>query len=94
MQDFLRELQARTDQFDIKGSSLSAGSGSFGENCLLPLNRSQSRLLADLATTFVPRSTWWCTLEQPDMWAMCGKVGEVSGPQVTVFILATSDNDA
>jgi len=62
-------------------------------SCLLPLNPSQSRLLADLATTFVPRSTWWSKTEGSDSWVLFGEVGEDSGPQVTVCISATSDRE-
>ena len=68
-------------------------SASLGGNCLLPLNPSQSLLLGDLVTTFVPRSTWWSKIEGSDLWALFGEVGEASGPQVTVFISATSDRD-
>lgn len=93
VQDSIRELRALLDQIESNASS------SFGEleyleaSCLLPLNRSQSHLLADLVTTLVVRSTWWSKIEGSDWWALCGKVGEDSGPQVTVFISATSDRD-
>jgi len=59
----------------------------------LPLSLSQSRLLGALVTTLVPHSTWWFQEEEPDLWVMCGEVGEDSGPRVTVFISATSDRD-
>jgi len=93
VRDLLQELQAHIDRFESKESCGIVGNGSYGVNCLLPLSGSQSRLLAALATTFVQHSTWWSTLERPDMWALCGRAGEASGPQVTVFITATSDKD-
>jgi len=93
VQDMLRELRALSDLLVSRRSSLFGGSGFFEANCLLPLSPSQSLLLADLATVLVERSTWWSRLEGSDMWALCGRVGEDSGPQVTVFISATSDRD-
>ena len=93
VQDLLLELRAHIDLLESKAGSISEGSASFGANCLLPLSPSQSHLLADLVTIFVPRSTWWSTLERQDSWVLCGKVGEDFGPQVTVFITATSDRD-
>ena len=93
MQDCIRELRALSDRIVSSPSSFSGGNESFAANCLLPLNPSQSRLLADLVTTLVPRSTWWWTQEESDWWALCGAIGEDFGPQVTVFISATSDRD-
>jgi len=92
-QDFLRELRALTDRFVSKGSSSIVEPVSSEANCLLPLNLSQSQLLAALVTTFVPRSTWWSKIEGSESWVLFGRNGEDSGPQVTVFISATSDRD-
>jgi len=89
----LRELRALIDRLEHSGSSGTSANGSFGGNCLLPLNPSQSHVLADLVTIFVPRSTWWSTNEEEALWALCGVIGEASGPQVTLFISATSDRD-
>jgi len=91
VRDFIRELQAHIEAFESNGSSSIDDSRSSPENCHLPLSLSQSRLLAALVTTFVPRSTWWSMREERDSWVLCGRAGEVSGPQVTVFITATSD---
>jgi len=91
VRDFILELQAHTEAFGTNGSSLIVDSESLEGSCRLPLSLSQSRLLASLVTTFVPHSTWWSMKEDKDSWALCGRVGEVSGPQVTVFITATSD---
>jgi len=93
VRDSIRGLRAHLDRIANNGSSLNAVSESFAANCLLPLSRSQSRLLADLVTTLVPRSTWWLTLEESDLWVLCGEIGEDSGPRVTVCISATSDRD-
>ncbi len=93
VRDCARELRALTDQIASNPSSFAVGSRFSEANCLLPLSPSQSRLLADLVTMFVPRSTWWSKIEGSDLWALFGKVGEDSGPQVTVFISATSDRD-
>ena len=93
VQDFFRELQAHIDQIASRRSSTIADSGFSVANCLLPLNLSQSRCLAGLATTFVQHSTWWSIREASDSWVLCGEVGEDSGPRVTVFITATSDRD-
>lgn len=92
-QDITRVLRALIEAIESKPSSLIDANASFGESCHLPLSHSQSHLLAGLATTFVPRSTWWSMLEASDMWALFGEAGEASGPQVTMFILATSDKD-
>ncbi len=92
-QDCIRELRALTDRIVTNRYSSKGAAGCYVENCLLPLNPFQSQLLADLATTFVPRSTWWSTLEGSDSWVLCGRVGAGSGPRVTVFISATSDRD-
>ncbi len=91
--DSVRALLAHLEAFGTSKSSFLADSGSFEASCLLPLNPSQSHYLADLVTILVPRSTWWSIQERSDSWAMCGKVGGDSGPQVTVFISATSDRD-
>ncbi len=93
VRDCLRGLLARIDHLQSNGSSSKGALGSLEGSCLLPLNPSQSRLLADLVTIFVPRSTWWWSQEESESWVLCGKVGEDSGPQVTVFISATSDRD-
>jgi len=93
VKDCIRELRALIDQLESSKSSLIVGNESYEANCLLPLSRSQSHLLAALVTTFVPRSTWWSMKEGSDLWVLCGKVGADSGPQVTVFITATSDRD-
>jgi len=93
VRDCIRGLLARIDHLQSSGSSSILGLGSLEENCLLPLNPSQSRLLAALVTTFVPRSTWWSMTEESESWALCGALGEDSGPQLTVFISATSDRD-
>ena len=93
VQDCIRELRALSDRIVSSPSSSNGDVGSFAANCLLPLNPSQSRLLAEVVTTLVPRSTWWWTQEESDWWALCGVIGEDSGPQVTVFISATSDRD-
>lgn len=93
VRDCLRGLLARIEALGSSRSSLIVAHGSSGESCLLPLSRSQSRLLADLVTTFVPRSTWWLTQEESESWVLCGSLGEDSGPQLTVFISATSDRD-
>ncbi len=93
VKDCIRELLAHTDLLESKGSSFVDVSGSFGGNCLLPLNGSQSHLLAHLVTISVPRLTWWSTKEDKDSWVLCGRLGEDSGPQVTVFITATSDRN-
>ncbi len=92
--DCARELRALFDQIANRPSSGTGDNESYAANCLLPLSRSQSHLLAHLVTTFVPLSTWWSKLEGSDSWVLFGKVGEVSGPQVTVCISATSDRDA
>jgi len=89
----IQGLRALLDRIANNGYSLNVVSESYAANCRLPLSRSQSLLLADLVTTLVPRSTWWLTLEEPDLWALCGEIGEDSGPRVTVFITATSDRD-
>ncbi len=89
----IQELQVLLDRIANSGSSLNVVSESYAASCHLPLSRSQSLLLADLVTTLVPRSTWWLTLEEPDLWAVYGEIGEDSGPRVTVFITATSDRD-
>lgn len=91
--DTLRELRAL---FDRLLSSASSGNGdrqSSGVSCLLPLSRSQSLLLADLATTTAQRSTWWSLHADSDTWLMCGVAGEDSGPRVIVSITAISDRD-
>jgi len=93
VQVFLRGSQARTGRIESSPSFLKGASASFGENCLLPLSHFQSRLLADLATTFVPRSTWWSLHEESELWVMFGEAGGDSGPLVTVSISATSDRD-
>lgn len=93
VRDSIRELLAHIEACGHNGSSLNVVSESYAANCLLPLSPSQSHLLADLVTVLVPRSTWWSTRERTESWALCGRVGEDSGPQVTVFILATSDRD-
>jgi len=93
VQDCIRELQALSDRIVSSPSSSNGVVGSFAANCLLPLSPSQSRLLAEVVTTLVPPSTWWWTQEESDWWALCGVIGEDSGPQVTVFISATSDRD-
>jgi len=93
VRDCIRGLLARIDHLGSSKYSSIDAPGSFEGNCLLPLNPSQSRLLADLVTIFVPRSTWWLTREEDDSWVMCGVLGEDSGPQVTVFISATSDRE-
>ena len=93
VQDSIRELRALLDRIE-SNASYSKGELEYLEaSCLLPLNRSQSHLLADLVTTLVPRSTWWSKVEGPDWWVLYGKVGEDSGSQVTVCISATSDRD-
>jgi len=89
----IRGLRALLDRLESRGSSSGVVSRSSEENCLLPLSRSQSQLLADLVTTLVQHSTWWSTEEEKDSWAMCGEVGGASGPHVTVFISAMSDRD-
>jgi len=89
----LRALRALTDRLESKGYSSIVERGYLEASCPLPLSRSQSRLLAHLVTTFVPRSTWWSKTEEQDLWVLCGEVGEDSGPRVTVFISATSDRD-
>ena len=93
VQDSIRELRALLDRIESNAFSSTGELGSLEGNCLLPLNRFQSQLLADLATTLVPRSTWWSKIEGPDWWAMCGVLGEDSGSRVTVFISATTDRD-
>ena len=92
-QDSIRELRALTDRLLTNRSSLLDGNGSFEASCHLPLSGSQSHLLADLVTIFVPHSTWWLTREEKDWWALYGVRGEASGPRVTVCISATSDRD-
>ncbi len=91
--DCARELRALFDQIANRPSSSIVDSEYSEGNCLLPLSRSQSHLLAYLVTMFVPRSTWWSKIEGSDSWVLFGKVGEDSGPQVTVCISATSDRD-
>jgi len=93
VRDSIRTLLAHIEAFGSNGSSGIDASEFLPANCLLPLSRSQSHLLAALVTTFVPHSTWWSTRERSESWALCGKVGEASGPQLTVFITATSDRD-
>jgi len=93
VRDYIQRLQALTGRLRSRESSSIVANGSYGANCILPLSLSQSHLLADLVTTFVPRSTWWSTLEGSDSWVLCGEVGEASGPRVTAFITATSDKD-
>ncbi len=93
MQDYIRELRALIDRLESRRSSSGDIKGSYEASCLLPLRGFQSHLLADLVTTFVPRSTWWSTIEESDLWALFGEIGEDSGPQVIVFISATSDRD-
>jgi len=88
----IQELRAHLDLLESNGGSLHVASESYAANCRLPLSLSQSRLLAALVTTFVPRSTWWSTREVKDSWALFGEIGEDSGPRVTVFITATSDS--
>ena len=90
----IRGLRALIDRLQNSGFSSIHEPGSSEGNCRLPLSHSQSLLLADLVTTFVPHSTWWSIREEKDGWVMCGEVGEGSGPRVTVFISATSDKDA
>ena len=93
VQDSIRGLRALLEAIE-SNASFSKGELEYLEaSCLLPLNRSQSQLLADLVTKLAPRSTWWSKIEGPDWWAMCGVLGEDSGSQVTVFISATSDRD-
>lgn len=93
MQDSIRELRAHIDRLLHSSVYGTSGSESYVENCLLPLSPSQSRLLADLVTVFVGRSTWWSTQEEKESWVMFGVLGEASGPQVTLCITATSDRD-
>lgn len=93
VRDSLRGLRALIDQLESKAYSGIVVNECSEENCHLPLNPSQSRLLADLVTAFVPRSTWWSTQERKELWALCGALGEDSGPQLTVFITATSDRE-
>ena len=89
----VRALRALTDRLLSRPSSSSVVGKSFSGSCLLPLSRSQSLLLADLVTTFVPLSTWWSIKEENDSWVLCGEAGEGSGPRVIVFITAISDED-
>ena len=86
-------LRALLDRIESKQSFSGVDSGSLPGNCQLPLSRSQSHLLADLVTTLVGRLTWWSTREENDSWVLFGDLGGDSGPQVTVFISATSDKD-
>ena len=94
MQDSLRGLRAHIEVLLSKRSSTIVDSGSSQVASHLPLNRFQSRLLADLVMSGVQRSTWWSQTQQVDgSWAMFGGDGEGSGPRVMWFISATSDND-
>ena len=93
VQDSVRELLAHIEALQSSGSSGLGGSKYCEASCLLPLSPSQSQLLADLVTMFVPRSTWFSTRERSESWVLFGKLGEDSGPQLTVCITATSDRD-
>jgi len=93
VQGSIRTLLAHIEALENSESSGIVVNGSLPVNCLLPLNPSQSRLLAALVTIFVPHSTWWSTRERNESWVLFGELGEASGPQVTVCITATSDRD-
>ncbi len=93
VQACIRGLRALTDRIVNNRYSSISELGSSEGNCQLPLSRSQSLLLAEVVTTCVPHLTWWSTLEESDLWVLCGEAGEGSGPRVTVFISAISDKD-
>jgi len=91
--DTLRGLRAHIDQLLTSASYTTDDNVCSVGSYLLPLSRSQSLFLGDLVTTIGERSTWYSVLAKMESWAMCGNLGEASGPQLTVFISAISDKD-
>ncbi len=84
-------LRALTDRIASSRFFLRDVNASSAVSYRIPLNLSQSRLLADLVTITGQRLTWLSIAEEPDVWVLCGVLGEASGPRLAVFISATSD---
>lgn len=92
VRDTILELRALFDRIVSNRFCLRDVNGSSAVSYLIPLNRSQSLLLADLVTITGQRLTWLSIAEEPGTWVLCGRAGEASGPRLTVFISATSDD--
>ena len=91
VRDSIRELRALTDRMLSSSYSFSDVKEYSAASYLLQLSRSQSLLLADLATMCASRLTWSSIAGEPGSWVMFGEAGEASGPRLTVCISVTSD---